>query len=237
MWKLRLSAICVVSLLLVVASGCKRGAGKTTPIAVPARRVASQETPKDAFRKVFDSINKGDKRGILESVYAVGEESKTVEALAEFAESARDFDAAFVKAFGRKSGFSFPGVEDFEESMEGAEVKIDGDKASVSTSDLSEPVRFIQKAGAWKVLAADVIGVMQGGDIKNMDVVWDRCARITRSHIAEIRKPGARAEEVEQNLEVELDKVAEIAELKEDSARPPADKDKPPKRGKEKPGR
>lgn len=156
-----------------------------------------------------------DPKAILDVFYAEGEDRKTLEGIAEMVAARREFREAFAKRFGKEEAdvdaLQFPSADTFKEMLDNAPVRIEGEKAFIG-----EEVRFVRQDGRWKMMIADMVGMMQCSHITNLDVVLQRSAKEMRSCMGEIDKPGARPEDVRLKLREALDRAGAVAELKEE---------------------
>ena len=193
----------------LLTAGCSREPAQTN---APGN---AADTPKEAFVTTINAIHDGDPKAILDVFYAAGKDRNVLEGIAESFAARHEFDAAFAKRFGKEeadvNGLQFPSADAFKEMLDNAPVRIEGNKAFIG-----EEVRFVRSDGRWKMMIADMVGMMQCGHIKNIDVVMQRSAKEMRACMGEIDKPGARPEEVRRKLGEALDRAGAVAELKEE---------------------
>ena len=181
---------------------------------------SSAGDPKDTIKRMFASLEKGDRAVFLSCFDASTEEAPLLGAMADAMVDATATMAAFQKAVKAKFGDDgwkkmqindqatgpFAG-KDVNAMMEKVTVKVDGDKAEAVTEGDPEAMHLVKKEGAWKISAADLTKSAKPEEAKVARAMMEGMVKALRAALTEVNKPDATAESVQMKLQEELAKL------------------------------
>lgn len=134
------------------------GREEATPPAASATSAASTASPKGALKLLAAALRDGDAEGIRQVMYAANpSEAKMISAMADMAKSMAALQKSAIKAYGREGAKEVVGDTDATDSeskarIDSAEVKLNGDTATVSIEDGDEaPVVLKRVDGRWRM--------------------------------------------------------------------------------------
>jgi len=119
---------------------------------------ANLSSPKEAFRAYTTALKNGDRDGVSAAVVLNDKVQKLVDGQITYGAIEAKFREATVKAF-PDAGKDLP--DNFAASLaaiDSADVKIDGDTATLTTKQTMQPVKLRRQAGVWKVDLAAMYG-------------------------------------------------------------------------------
>jgi len=128
---------------------------------IPASNPTTQaglSSPKDAFRTYTTALQNGDRNGVSAAVILSDKVQKLIDGQIAYSAIEAKFRAAAVKAF-PDADKDLP--DNFPASLaaiDSADVKIDGDTATLTTKQTMQPVKLRRQDGVWKVDLAAMYG-------------------------------------------------------------------------------
>lgn len=154
---------------------------------------ADLSTPKDAVKAYGQAMRDGDAPAAKRAV--TNADPRVIDALAALGASRRRLIAAAVAKFGEDGktvagGSALPYGEEFDKMLDDAEVKIDGDTATVTEkSKDATPITLKKVGGEWKV---DYAEITKRGDLIRILPVMDGIAK-ANDELADEIKSGKHA--------------------------------------------
>jgi len=149
----------------------RAGAASTTPTTAPV----DQSTPKGALKMLARALEAGDRKVLLELLYADSpSERKIAEATAGLAEATAELRRAAVQAYGetasRPLGVDGAAVADAMARVDASVEKIDGNQATVTSMlDPTDSMLLVQRDAKWRVPMAQIGGAVDAADLdKNL---------------------------------------------------------------------
>ena len=190
-WGKVLLATCVT----VLAAGCGGG---------------GQDTPKATVEKMFKSLKNGDRVQFMACFEATPEQTEFLNAMAGFGEASKQFEDVCIRKFGedawKKSQTGKRGGRPFGEEppLDKADVKIDGEKATIALPDQAQPMVLVKKGGIWKIDASALEPATSAEDVKEAAKMMNAMADALKVAAAEADKAGATIESVQAKMAEEI---------------------------------
>jgi hypothetical protein len=181
-----------------------------TPGCGKKERAVDQSTPKEACRTANKALLRLDEDTLLGCVIGTEQELAAVRAFVRFARAGQEFREAFVEEYGARAW------EEFQDS-EGAQITLtfEGDPAEVDRKIAAaefdvqgdictcryqgEAIKLTRKKGKWYFQARDIVPV----DVSKTEQLM-AIAGVIRKHKARIGKPSVAAEQLDQEMGLEL---------------------------------
>ncbi|HUS47378.1 MAG TPA: hypothetical protein VM098_04630 [Phycisphaerae bacterium] len=171
-------------------------------------------TPLQAGRNMVHAFQSGTREQFLSCVAGTEDEKKLAGAMYDYACATKGFREDFVKAYGEAAWTEFQSEEtedapegpnaslpvipdDMLEEMEKAQVKIDGDKATLTMEQDGAPLGLIKLGGVWKVDASVLAG---RSNLQWMTEKMSKMAELVRKYRKTIGKPGIKPEDIDYEL-------------------------------------
>jgi hypothetical protein len=171
----------------------------------PAPAAPPVDTPKDALSRLSSALHDGDVSTIIALIDApAAPQAKVAAAMARFDGSLAELHSAAVDAFGEDKAAAVVGdtgaaAQQSAAAIDSAQVKIDGDHATVTYADPNQPpARLVHEDGLWRV------------HLKELDAVTDDDAEASAQQFDELTIAARKlAEEIRQQKFKNADKAAE----------------------------
>ena len=163
------------------------------PSSAPTDASANDPSPKGTLKQLAAALREGDAERIRAVMHAANpSETRMVAAMAETARSMAALQKAAVKQFGREAAKEVVGDTDATDAeskarIDSAEVKVQGDTATVTMEDGEEtPVVLKKVAGHWKLPMAELSKGADPAALEERLVALSEQARLVRDLATEI---------------------------------------------------
>ncbi len=119
---------------------------------------ADYATPKGAFRTYTKALADGDAATLKNSVIASAKHDQLLDSQIAYAPIEKKFKAACIKSYPASAKELADGTPEMLKAIDDADVKIDGETATLNTRLSTEPVQLKKVDGRWKVDLASMYG-------------------------------------------------------------------------------
>jgi hypothetical protein len=153
-------------------------------IAGPLLAASDPSTPKGALRGFYEAMEAGDAAGVRASFYTTTDaEKQLADAYAAQLTAAKALGEAAKAKFASAGDALSKGlpVRDEIARLDAADVKVDGNRATVRLAGLARPLTMVQSEGRWRLALADYAGATAPESLAGQTAVLNDMAGVFQS--------------------------------------------------------